>query len=228
MRHDGARIGGDDVLILAHPHHEGRALTGDDQDVRLLLADHGDGVGAPHLPQRRLHGGLEVAVVQLADQVHQHLGVGLRFEGVALLLEVGLQRDVVLDDAIVDESDAVTVRLIVAVRVGVADARLAVGGPAGVGDTHGAGKLLPLAEHLLQHPDPPRRPRHVDPAVDDGQACGVVAAILQPLEPLQQERLSRLVADIRDDSTHWRTPSSRVSVSTSPAGGGIGHYRRQT
>ena len=132
VRDDRAGVRGDDVLILADAHHERRALARHHEDVRLLLADHRDRVGAGHLAQRRLHGDLEVAFVQLADQMREHLGVGVRSEDVPLVRKVGLESRVVLDDAVVDDRNAVAARAVIEVRVGVDLGDLAVGRPARV------------------------------------------------------------------------------------------------
>ena len=125
---DRRGVGGDDVFVLAHADDQRAALAGDDQRVRLVLADDRDAVRALDLVQRRLHRALEqrragrhVVLrlqlgVQIADQHRQHFGVGLAGEGVALLGQELLERGVVFDDAVVDQRDPAGV---VAVRVGV-------------------------------------------------------------------------------------------------------------
>ena len=63
---------------LPTPTISGEPLRATTSTSGLLLADHGDRVGAGDLAQGRLDRALEVAVVQLADQVREHLGVGVR------------------------------------------------------------------------------------------------------------------------------------------------------
>ena len=80
-------------------------------------------------------GFLEVALVELADQVGQHLGVGLGLERVPPLLERLPDGAGVLDDAVVDEGDPAA---LVGVGMGVGGGGGAVRGPAGVADPDGA------------------------------------------------------------------------------------------
>jgi hypothetical protein len=74
--------------------------------VRLVAAEHGDGVGALQARHGALHGVEQVALVQVRHQVRDHLGVGLAGEHVALGLQLGAQLLVVLDDAVVHQRDA--------------------------------------------------------------------------------------------------------------------------
>ena len=67
----------------------------------------------------------------LLDQVRDDLGVGLGDERVPLALQLVLELEVVLDDAVVDDDDAAGA---VAVRVGVLLGRPAVRRPARVAD----------------------------------------------------------------------------------------------
>ena len=202
VSHDGAGVRRDDVLVLAHADHERRALASDDENIGLLLADHRDGVGAGDFAKGRLHGPFKVAGVQRADQVDEHLRVRVGPERVAAVLEVLPQCGVVLDDAVVDQRNAVAVGLVVTVGVGIALARLAVGGPARVGDPQRAVEAVPLREDLLQHADPADGADDVKVAVDDRHARGVIAAVFEPLEALQQDPARGSVADVGDDSTH--------------------------
>ena len=82
--------------------------------------------------QRAADGVLEAVVLHLAlDQVRDDLGVGLGDERVALALQLVLQVEVVLDDAVVDDDDLAGA---VAVRVRVLLGRPAVRRPARVAD----------------------------------------------------------------------------------------------
>ena len=73
------------------------------------------------------------------DQVRDDLGVGLGDEHVALPLQLVLQLEVVLDDAVVDDDDLAGA---VAVRVRVLLGRASVRGPAGVADAVPAGERV--------------------------------------------------------------------------------------
>ena len=85
-----------------------------------------------HVEQRPAHRVLEPVVLHLAlDEVRDDLGVGLGDERVPFLLQLLLQIEIVLDDAVVDDDDAAGA---VAVRVRVLLGRTAVRRPARVAD----------------------------------------------------------------------------------------------
>jgi len=79
-----------------------------------------------------------------------------------------------------------------------------------VGDAQRAVEAVAAGDDLFfQHADPADAARQVQgagglprAAVEHGQPGRVVAAVLQTLEPLNQERRGGLVADVSDDSTH--------------------------
>ena len=87
---------------------------------------------AAQVEQRTPHRVLETVVLHLAlDEMRDDLGVGLGDERVPFLLQLPLQIEVVLDDAVVDDDDAAGA---VAVGMGVLFGRAAVGRPARVPD----------------------------------------------------------------------------------------------
>ena len=115
----------------------------------------------------------------------------------ALGLELGAERAEVLDDAVVHDRDAAGL-----VRVGVALGRLAVGRPAGVADAGVA------ADRVLDQ-EVGERDQLADGAaagelavVHRGDAGAVVAAVLQPLQRLEDQRGDLVAAEDRDDAAH--------------------------
>ena len=134
---------------------ERRALPhGDDLlavSESVLGADQGAGIHAFELADRALHCRREVAGVVGGDEVGDHLGVGVGRKGPAFGRQAALDGEEVLDDAVVDDRDAV---LRVDNRMGVAFGRFAVCRPAGVGDAVAAGERL-----LTQTLDQPNRSR---------------------------------------------------------------------
>ena len=130
----------DEPLVLAHADQERGSLAGRHQHAGLVRRDEGETVGAVHFAQRRGDRLFEVALVELAHQVGQHLGVGLGREAVAPALESLPDRAGVLDDAVVDDGDAAR---LVGVGMRVGRGRRAVGGPAGVTDADRAGGHAP-------------------------------------------------------------------------------------
>ena len=127
------------------------------------------------------------------------LGVGVRLERDALGLQLRAQLAEVLHDAVLDDHQLAGV---VGMRMGVALAGLAVGGPARVPDAdiardrafvQAAGEIAQLADVATDR----------DLAIlDDRDAGRIVAAILQPPQAFQDDlgRVAR--ANITDDPTH--------------------------
>ena len=124
----------------------------------------------------------------LDDQVRDHLGVGLGGELGALGDQPLAQLGPVLDDPVQHDVDPAG-GVVVGVRVLLGHAP--VRGPARVADAGGRRAGCPLRVA-------PRRPRarrgcptacteSIAPSVSEGQPGGVVAAVLEPLEPAEQE-----------------------------------------
>src|SRR4030095_534046 len=101
----------------------------------------------------------------------------------------------------------------VGVGMGVLFRGTAVGGPARVADAERAGQRL-LSQHALEHLDAAGGAPDVKRAlVEHRDARGVVAAILEPLQSLDDDADRALVTDVADDSTHG------VSLATLRASG---------
>ena len=118
----------------------------------------------------------------------------------------------ILDDAVVHDRDAVG-----GVRMGVALGRLAVGRPAGVADADRARRAARSRSRASRLRSLPSARRRVELAVlQRGDAGGIVAAIFEALERIDQLARDRLAAENSDDSAHvlnrpfaasWRSTS---------------------
>ena len=197
----GGRIRGE--VVAVRPQADGQRATQPraDQHPRLVPAHHRQPVGALHQLDRFADGVQEVAVVVVGDQVRQHFGVGLAVELHPVGLQLVLQQHVVFDHAVVHHGDGAVAAQ---VRVGVGVGRPAVGGPAGVADAVGAGGGL-RGHHLLQFGQPPGLPPQVQAAAGAGDEAGrVVPAVLQPLQPVEQDGRRFPRAGEPDDAAHAR------------------------
>ena len=155
--------------------------------------------GAEGLDEAGLGGLAAEGVEVFADEMGEDFGVGLRFEGVAFLHELVLEDVVVLDDAVVaDEKFAA----LVGVRMGVFIGDAAVGGPAGVRDADGAcGRGL--LDEFGEVRDASDAFADLDfPAVEDGDARGVVAAVFEPAKAVEKDGDCCPGADVADDAAH--------------------------
>ena len=186
--------------------HSRRAAT---TQVGLVGRHADEGVVAAQAAEGVAHGLDQPGVEVARDEVGDDLGVGLRGELGALGQQLLLELHVVLDDPVDDDVDAV-VGVEVRVRVLLGDAP--VGRPAGVADAGGGGRrerrrprrrrLRPL-DRGAQVREVADGAHRVEPAVGlQGDARGVVPAVLELLEAGQQDVLHRAIADVADDAAH--------------------------
>ena len=115
------------------------------------------------------------------------------------LLQLVLQVEVVLDDAVVHDDDLAGAVL---VRMGVLFGRPAVRGPARVADAVDAFERLRV-DRLLEVDELARASAALDlPVADDGDARRVVTAIFKPPQSVDEDGHDFLRAEISDDSAH--------------------------
>ena len=135
--------------------------------------------------------------------------VRLAAEDVAAAAQLGLQLQVVLEDAVVHHRHA-----LVAVGVRILIRGAPVGGPAGMANAqrpHGAlaGELglkvfqLPAGAHHVQRA-----------SLDDGDAGGVIAPVLELLQPVDEDGGRLPLPDVTDDAAH--SPWTSFSHGSSP------------
>ena len=170
-------------LALAVADRERRAFAGANHQVFFAREQKGKREGAAQLSERGLDGlDRRLALVHLLrDQVNDHFGIGFAGELRAVLAERFAQLAEILDDAVVHDRDPLG-----SVRMRVELGRLAVRGPAGVADADSSGKRFagePLLQVLELALGAPARQR---PALERRNAGGVVAAILQALERIDE------------------------------------------
>jgi len=145
------------------------------------------------LRERGLHGIEQIAFVVAVDEMADHLGVRLAAEAIALGLQCRAQLAVVLDDAVVHERDApgpahgVGAGAVAEMRVGVMHRGRTVGRPARVGDAGHAFDVL-LVDLLEEFGHAGGAARTLQALGIDGNPAGVIAAVFQPLQALDQDR----------------------------------------
>ena len=199
-RQQGQLIGGHVVFVDAQAHHQRRTGAHRHQPVGFIPVDHAQRIGAVQTRDAGAYRGHQIAGVLegAVDQVGDHLGVGLRGEGVTVGFQFVLEFLEVLDDAVMHHRQPVTGHM----RVGVVLGRTAMGGPARVCDTQEAGAVL-LAHRRFQ-----RRhlalAAHAEQAlvVEQGHARTVVAPIFQALQAGDQDVADITMGNGADDSTH--------------------------
>src|SRR5690606_27797527 len=125
-----------------------------------------------------------------------------RLEGIAEPAQAFALGLVVLDDAVVDEREFA----VADVRVRVVLGHAAVGRPAGVADPERGAEAFGGRRGLHLGDAPGAAHAAYARVRDHGDAGGVVAAVLEPFEALDEHRDHVTASDRADDSTHGKPP----------------------
>jgi hypothetical protein len=208
VRHGQQRgdVRGDEVLAVADADDDRAALARQDDAFRIVLRDHCQRIGAFELRHRGTHRLeqvarlLQVIVNPMRDDFRVRLGAELVTGG----LQFVAQLVVVLDDAVVNDRNPVARD----VRMRVALARHAVRGPARVRDAERTVRRIGV-DRILQHADLADGAQPLDRtrAVEHGDPCRVVAAILETTQAFDQDRDDITLGNGTDDSAHAGDPS---------------------
>ena len=200
---DRRHVRGDEMAALAVAEQQRRVLARGDEALRQVGAEDAEGVGALDAVEHAVYRveDAAAALVVIAQQLRDDLGVRLRAEAHARGDEKALELDVVFDDAVVHDGDAL---VLAQVRVGVDVVGLAVRGPARVPHAHRAAEALSAVR---------QRGEHLQPALgladlqalfrrEHRDARRVVAPVFQVLQPVEQDRPGLLPSRISDDPAH--------------------------
>ncbi len=187
VREDGGNIAGDEIFMFAEAHDNGRADARGDDLVRVARRKNRQGVDAAQQLDGLAHGLFERGAIRVfLDQVGDDFRVGFGDELVAFGGQRVLQLDVILDDAVVHDDDFAGA---IAVRVGVFFGGAAMRGPARVADAvdavegSGANRFFQIVQFAGRAAD-----LQFPVLADHGDAGGVVAAIFEAPEPVQNQR----------------------------------------
>ena len=181
-RRDRQRIRPEIILPVAIADGQRSPHPRADDQIGLIAEQKGDGERADQPRQHRRDRILRRrAALDLAgDEMADDFGIGLTFECAPFGDQFVAEQLEILDDAVVDQRDRAD-----DVRVGVADGRGAVGRPARVGDTGRAVERMgrQLAREIVELALGP--PPDQLAALDGADAGRVIAAIFEPLEPVE-------------------------------------------
>ncbi len=210
VKEDRGHIAGDEVFVVTESDHRGRTIASGDDLVGLVGRDHGDGEHAGQLLHRLAYRFFQRLTIFaraeiLLDQMSDDFGVGLGRELVAFGDQLLLQRDIVLDDAVVDDDDLAGA---VAMGMSVLFRGTPMRRPAGVADAVGAVERL-QADDLFQVAQLAFGAANLQASAiaGDRDAGRVVAAILQPPQAIDDDRHYPLLANVTNNSAHvWDSP----------------------
>ena len=202
VQHRG-HVGGEEGLPVAQTHHQGADHPGGHDPARFVAGHRHQRVGSRGQGDGLADRLLEIPVVGGRYQVGQNLGVGLRAEPHARVLQTVPQLPEVLDDPVVHHHERAGG---VGVGVGVAIRGNAMGGPAGMADPRppAQGGLLEAGHQPVQLAlGLAHRHRAV---AGHRHARRVIAPVLEAAQPPYEDLLRRSGAYVADDSTHAVLP----------------------
>ena len=202
VAHQRGRIRRHEHLLVADAENHRTTVARDDDLLGVTRVHHRDSIRAGDRPQRRAHRVFERIRFNRRNQLRQHFRIGFRFELHAARFELHAQFVRVFDDAVVDHCNAAGH---IGLRVRVAVARRAVRRPSRMANTHHAGKALrqrspPFRAPCLVACAP--RCRSCDATASPGR---VVAAVLEAVQSLDENRYRILMSHVTDDSAHRAT-----------------------
>jgi hypothetical protein len=229
---DPVRVGQDrrhvtceERLAVGDADDQRHVLARADEPIRFAAMHDDEGVGPFELAKRGSRRLREVALVGVLDEMRDRLGVGLRRERVAARLERVAQLAEVLDDPVMDDGDLARAVL---VGMGIQVVRAPMRGPARVRQTD-RGVRRPVGDGRLEVRELARAllDEQVPRVVNQRDPRRVVAAVLEPFEPFDEDRARLTGTGISDDATHgvdlrsgrW-TPEGHQSGTGLSEGGG--------
>ncbi len=197
---DRGNIGGHEELAVAEADDDRRAVADGDDRSGIVRRNQDEGEQPFDVRERATHRGRQaVAAALLLDEVGDDFRVGLGDERVPGRLQLALELQVVLDDPVVHDDDAV---LAVAVRMRILFRGTAVRCPARVSDAEFALDGITL-EHLLEIGELAGAAPNLQLAVaDERDARRVVPAICEATQPIHQHGQHWFGTDVTDDAAH--------------------------
>ena len=193
----------DVIFVFAQTDNHRAVLANCEQGVWIVGAQDAQCIRAADAVQHLDERADQIAVVQVVEQLCDNFGIGLRAEYHAVCLQFFLERDIILNDAVVHHGDAVAHARM---RVRVDVVRCAVCCPAGVSDAERAGYAARSVYLFAQDSQTTLRLDGANLVREYSDACRVITAVLQFFQTFQQEGCRLLMAGIAYDSTHDSLP----------------------
>ena len=145
MGQQGGDIRRDEIALRRQADDQGAGVAHRDHLLRMLAAQHPQGVGTLQQGDGGAHGGQKIPVVVFFDQERHHLRIRFGQELHDLLHQLLFQRGVVFDDPVMYHREAAAGA---AVGMGIFIAGLAVRGTTGMADAHGGLHPFAAADHV--------------------------------------------------------------------------------
>ena len=166
----------------------------------MVGTDDAERIAAFHLGDDLFNRLQNVALIVVFEHLRDNLRIGFRYELYAAAHEVLLEVEIILDDAVMHNGKTTALAHL---RVRVHIARCAVRRPARVADAERTGQCFAAVQQVAQHAQPAFRFYNFQSVFrEDCYTCGVISAVFQLFQPLQENGYCLIVTDITDDSAH--------------------------
>ena len=189
------------VFSIACANDQRTAEASADDMAGFVMAEHGDGKGAVQALDGCLHGAQQIAVIHMVNQVRDHLGISLRDKHITLGDQFAAYVFVVLDNAVVNNSNPVDAIFSREVRVCVVGGRYAMRCPARVRNADMAGQAG-VGDLRFQFGDARNAARTLQAVLMHGHAARIIAAIFQTLQAFEQDGNNITLRYCADDAAH--------------------------
>ena len=202
IRQDGRDIRGNEVLSLAEAEDQRTVLLDGDHGIRPVGAEDAERIAALDPAERQADGLHQIVFLFIIvfQQIGNDLRVRLGAERLALLQQELLQRQEILNDAVVHDADAAVcghLRMRILVR------GCAVRRPAGMADAEITGERRAVFRLCAQDGQTALGLGELQlPFRKNTQSSGIIAAILQTGKAVQQNGSCLLRTGITNNSTH--------------------------
>ena len=201
-------VGSGKIAAVAKPDHQRTSVTRNDDRIGIIGAENGKAVGSVHPAEGGGDRLDEIARITFGNQIDKHFRVRFRNEFTAFRKQFVFQFRIVFDDSVVNQRELAGV---VQMRVRVPDGGYAVSCPAGV---RNAASLLQLAVFLCLVLKIFHLPDRLDGQqfMISGQrkTGGVISAVFQTFQSVEQDFFRRFVSGIANDSAHVKTPLCKI------------------
>jgi hypothetical protein len=196
-------VGRNKEFAIAQTDDDRRPLSNGDDRVRFIDGDDRQGENSAQLLHRFPHGFLEreiFVIFVVSDQMRDDFGVGLGFERAAVRSKALLQRQVIFDDAVMDNDNLAR---LIAMRVRIFFGRSSVRRPTRVTDAVISIERM-QTNAFLEISQLPFRTTQLEMLmiIDDGDSRRIVPAILELPKTVDNQRHDLFVSNVSDNSTH--------------------------
>ena len=198
MPHERCLIGGHEHFAIADADHHWAAVACHDDTAGFLRVDRRDPIGAGDDAQHGAKSIFQAFLGHGGEQVCHDFRIGFGSERDAGGLQFRSQRPRILDDAVVNDRESVGG---IGVRVRVAIARFAMRRPARVRDAAGAFQLFGQDAFQVAYLALSLHDGELA-AATDGEACRVIAPILETMQSIHEDRCCVARSHIPNNSTH--------------------------